>query len=690
MRPTQSAGKARLRSAPFAVLARGVSAGALCSLLFGLIDTGLRHDFGRSAALHVAFALSLQLGWGAVLGLVLAAGCLCVGRARPASIQAMWFEPVAAAVLAVALTWRTAYWAFSGERIGTTVWANVGPALFLLACAAAAAATVRAWRWAARRSAATFKAPLALSAGCVTLACVLVFADSSLLVSLYARLHTFVEVVAWLLLWSVVAFWLEWFTERRLGLRGPVLVLGLTALASGVGIWASDVASRSWSEGLSHCLAEERYVGRTLRRLQDARAWVRDPTGALGITSNRLRLEALLARYDIPNATLGPKWKGISSACSRTGEGPLPNIAIFYVDTLRHDVATDPETMPNASRFLRESLWFRHAYASGSDTATSLPGITGGRYDTPADASDDLISFVARAGYDMRLVIPRSAREYLRTKRPQFHFGDTSEVADYDEGRKVWGYGADKPTAAEIVNRGLLQLSGPRTRPLLLWLFHYDLHNWRDVSDSYADELTLVSRGQRSQRRARYLAVARVIDRQFGRFLAALEREVLGENTIVVFLSDHGEALGRQGSWAHSVKLWEELVRVPLGLRVPTVAARTVDTPVSLVDLAPTLAGTVGHVGSYHGEDLLALARAARPQRQLPILFRSTLGGHPVCGGLLDEQGSYKLVLHFDAAGPELYDLDAADPDAHNVANSSPLKVAHLLEELVHSPVFPR
>jgi len=58
--------------------------------------------------------------------------------------------------------------------------------------------------------------------------------------------------------------------------------------------------------------------------------------------------------------------------------------------------------------------------------------------------------------------------------------------------------------------------------------------------------------------------------------------------------------------------------------------------------------------------------------------------------GMIDPNQDKKLVLSLEAALPELYDLNAADPDAANLAEAEPKSTLALLRQLYHSPVFPR
>jgi iduronate 2-sulfatase len=95
---------------------------------------------------------------------------------------------------------------------------------------------------------------------------------------------------------------------------------------------------------------------------------------------------------------------------------------------------------------------------------------------------------------------------------------------------------------------------------------------------------------------AGYYASVRFMDRQVGRLLDALERLGLAQNTIVVFLSDHGYNLGEHGCWS-KVSLWEGSVRVPLLIAVPGYPdshGRVDSAIVELIDLYPTLADLCG------------------------------------------------------------------------------------------------
>jgi iduronate 2-sulfatase len=82
-----------------------------------------------------------------------------------------------------------------------------------------------------------------------------------------------------------------------------------------------------------------------------------------------------------------------------------------------------------------------------------------------------------------------------------------------------------------------------------------------------------------------YFGAVTFMDEQFGRLMAELDRLDLRENTIVVFVSDHGYMLGEHEMYKKA-KLWEEAIHVPLFFSGRGLGgATTCERPVELIDL---------------------------------------------------------------------------------------------------------
>ncbi|EMI19312.1 iduronate-2-sulfatase [Rhodopirellula maiorica SM1] len=116
------------------------------------------------------------------------------------------------------------------------------------------------------------------------------------------------------------------------------------------------------------------------------------------------------------------------------------------------------------------------------------------------------------------------------------------------------------------------------------------------VSDgigSFADKV--IKSGKHKEAVQAYLATTTYVDTQIGRVLDALEKSPYKDNTIVVFLTDHGLHLGEKLHWQKTT-LWEEGTHTLLMFRAPGVseAGGVSERFVSLMDIYPTLAELCG------------------------------------------------------------------------------------------------
>ena len=118
----------------------------------------------------------------------------------------------------------------------------------------------------------------------------------------------------------------------------------------------------------------------------------------------------------------------------------------------------------------------------------------------------------------------------------------------------------------------------------------YTVHPWLDrMNDIENSDAELGTDDKRREAIAAYYALCTFVDAQIGLVLDALEASGQTENTLVIYASDHGEGLGMRGRWGKS-HLYRESVRVPMILAGPGVSAgNSVRTPVSLIDIAPTI-----------------------------------------------------------------------------------------------------
>ncbi len=180
------------------------------------------------------------------------------------------------------------------------------------------------------------------------------------------------------------------------------------------------------------------------------------------------------------------------------------------------------------------------------------------------------------------------------------------------------------------------------------------------------DDLGLTDERLRAIRHGYYAAISEV-DHHIGRILQTLERLGRAEDTLVVFLSDHGEWLGDHLRLAKGYPADDPVSRVPLIVRWPagvTDPGRTVSTIIEAVDVMPTILEVLGVPipRTVQGRSLLPALR----EQPLP---RVGLGITEHAGWRSIRSASYRYLIHAD--GREcLWHLDSDPREELDVAGS--------------------
>jgi arylsulfatase A-like enzyme len=234
-------------------------------------------------------------------------------------------------------------------------------------------------------------------------------------------------------------------------------------------------------------------------------------------------------------------------------------------------------------------------------------------------------------------------------------------------------------------------------RPFFLYLAHHSVHApWQGKPELVEKYRAKAAAGdpRAPQRNPVMGAMIESLDESLGRILDTLDEIGIADNTIVVFLSDNGAVTGLfEGSPLTSNaplrgskgSVLEGGVRVPLVVKWPglTREAATLDTPVSHVDLFPTLLAAAGAPlpddRKIDGEDLGPLLRGERDQRSSPVFVHFPIGEQSSSV----RSGRWKLI-RYHARGPRgeprdaLYDLEADVGEANDLAASNPAQAAEL------------
>ena len=195
---------------------------------------------------------------------------------------------------------------------------------------------------------------------------------------------------------------------------------------------------------------------------------------------------------------------------------------------------------------------------------------------------------------------------------------------------------------------------------------------------------------------AAYYAMCEHIDDEVGRILTALDESGQRDNTIVIFMSDHGEMLGDHGIYYKGPHFYEEAVRVPLVMRWPGQfkAGHRVTGLTELLDLAPTFLAAAGLAipDRMQGHSLLPQLRGERADTDRDFVFSEYYNAwsHPDAYGTMVRTETEKIVVYHGIGEGELYDLEE-DPDEFTNLWDSPDHVEmklRLMQKCFDASVF--
>lgn len=340
-------------------------------------------------------------------------------------------------------------------------------------------------------------------------------------------------------------------------------------------------------------------------------------------------------------------------------------IVMVFVDTLRPDHLSmngySRDTTPNLDAFAENATVFENARSVAPWTLPSTRSVVTGRQPEFYGRSPTLQSLLTREGYATGMI---AGNVYLSTN---FEMG-------LDWGHHEVGV---FPPANEVTDRALEWLDQHPGQDSLL-MVHYmsahlpylepATHRNRYAGDAPAAlkksdfNLGDVRRARLDSEGRQYIVdrydnCIHWIDEELQRLLSQID-----DNDTLVFFSDHGEEFWEHGGYEHGHTLYDELLRVPLMIKAPGLAAGRVAEPTSLLDITPTVLALAGvEAPEMDGTSLVAAANGDSTARQA-LAERPQAFGRPLYGlerwGVLD--GTKKWSMH--TSKEVVYDL-ATDPE---------------------------
>ncbi|HAF95087.1 MAG: hypothetical protein A2X34_04865 [Elusimicrobia bacterium GWC2_51_8] len=364
-------------------------------------------------------------------------------------------------------------------------------------------------------------------------------------------------------------------------------------------------------------------------------------------------------------------------SCGIAAAGDKLNVIIISFDLLRTDrlaaYGCDKNLAPNLDAFSRKSVVFLNAISPASWTLPAAMSVFTGLY----PKQHEIINEAKQNGPGR---MEDNSLDPGLVTLPEVFKSRGYETGAFTGGGAIWGrYG---------FRRG------------------FDFHKY----DSTKDDPTLIKDSlyyakerlnTRSDQRPFFLLIqgfvegneVTAVDLAFGDFLAFLEKKGLLKNTVIAFLSHHGDGFGAHvlgdGNPAHAAShgtaLYEELIHVPLMIYRPGIPPSAIESQVSLLDLGPTLiaAAGVGKNEKFAAQSRgIALYPFAVKENKCRNVFSETDFRFIYQKSAIRTCSGWKLIYDSQTSARELYDLKTDPEEKKNLFEKEPEIAGRLENEL--------
>ncbi len=370
---------------------------------------------------------------------------------------------------------------------------------------------------------------------------------------------------------------------------------------------------------------------------------------------------------------------GVISSVPAWGEAP--NIIFITVDTTRADrmgfLGSRRGLTPNLDLLARQGVVFEKAFSQAPLTPVSHATIFTGTYPQFHTVTDfghplpnllpSVPEILQKTGYHTAAFIGSLILDPKANMAPGFDRGFDFFDAGFrpKAGPKEDRYHTIERRAGDVVAHAISWLNKNQKPPFFIWVHLYDPHAPYDPPLPYDARFKDPYDGE--------IAYA---DASLGKLFQYLRQRGLYDRSLIVMMSDHGESLGAHGESMHGIFLYDETIRVPLLLKLPSalLAGRRVTTRVRLVDVAPTLISMLGLPAppTFQGESLVpAMKSSAKVSADLPA-YAETEYPHRAFGWAAIRSMRTGKYLYVRAPKRELYDQAVDKTAEHNLAAASP------------------
>jgi arylsulfatase len=252
-------------------------------------------------------------------------------------------------------------------------------------------------------------------------------------------------------------------------------------------------------------------------------------------------------------------------------------------------------------------------------------------------------------------------------------------------------------TAANEINSQVFSHLNKNKSPFFVWIHYMDLHGpyismngWQFRNRIFAGRLwrTAVNSPEKlsDQERRSLVEVYKEKSKFLDFHIGNLIRQMDDDKTIIIITGDHGDVFGDHGYFGHPFTFYNEMVNVPVFLKIPLgamISNGLCRHPVSCMDIVPTVVDLLNlNVEiKFDGHSLMPLLEGRKDEYKTKYII-SEISREYAC--VIKEK--WKLIANLGDSSFQLYDLDEDYGEKNNLINNK-LDIKIELEELIRAHI---
>jgi len=320
-------------------------------------------------------------------------------------------------------------------------------------------------------------------------------------------------------------------------------------------------------------------------------------------------------------------------------------VFVIALDTLRSDmigrIRNGVKLTPNISKLKKDSVVFSNTFAQSNWTLASFMSFFTSLYEFNHRATKD-------SGLDKEInILTRGLRKKFFTfnlnsglwMKGKYGFSRSFDFFN------VYSFPKDNLGGKKLFKKTIDFLNNTNIPSLFMFLHTYQIHSPYDPPIKFLSMIDKdpkyknldtyfykkqykrgISKDERNSMEELYEAEILAFDTYFGKFLSYLKKKGIYGDSMIVFVSDHGEEFFEHKGWSHGHSMYNDVIKVPFMIKFPAnkFRGKVVDTNVGLIDVLPTVYDffNINQIENIDGTTLMPLVKGDKFERKL--LFSST------------------------------------------------------------------